>query len=98
MITENLEILHTVYKQENGKIYSEIIENEFIEEYLVVEVMVTNAFIHTETYFTNDLEESYDQHIIFSVEELNQIEDLRTIIENGRVIPHLNTLNIVEVA
>ena len=87
----NLEILHTVYKNENGYIYNEIVENEFIHEYLVIEFMVTNTFIHTETYFTNDLEESYDQHLIFNVEELNRVDDLKEIIENGIVIPNLNT-------
>ena len=87
----NTEILHTVYNQENEKIYNEILENEFMYEYLVIETLVTNSFIHTETYFTNDLEESYDQHIIFSVEELAQDPDLKEMIENGRVIPELNT-------
>ena len=88
---QNLDILNTVYKQENGKIYNEIIENEFIYEYLVIEYMVSNTWLHTETYFANDLEESYDQHIIFRVEELAQMTDLKEIIENGTIIPNLNT-------
>ncbi len=86
------EILHTVYDQENGSIYNEILENEFIKEFLVVEYFVTNAMIHTETYFTNDLSgEINDQSIIFYVEELAQDPDLKEMIENGRVIPELNT-------
>ncbi len=85
------EILHEVYKNENGNIYNEIIENEFIKEFLVVEYYVTNTMIVTECFFTNDLECYNDQSIIFYVEELAQDENLKEIIENGRTIPELNT-------
>jgi len=85
------EILHTVYDQENGSIYNEILENEFIKEFLVVEYCVTNTMIATECFFTNDLECYNDQSIIFSVEELAQDPDLKEMIENGRVILELNT-------
>ena len=75
-------ILHTVYEQENGSIYNEIVENEFIEEYLVVEYMAGNSWVHTDSYFTNDLDdERSDQSIIFSVEELAQIPNLKSIVE-----------------
>ena len=77
-----LEILHTVYEQENGSIYNEILRNEFIEEYLVVEFTAGNSWIHTDSYFTNDLdEERSDQSIIFNVEELAQTPHLKLIIE-----------------
>ena len=74
-------ILHTVYERENGSIYNEIIENEFTEEYLVVEYMAGNSWIYTDSYFTNDLDdERSDQSIIFSVEELAQIPNLKSIV------------------
>ena len=77
----NLDILHTVYEQENGYIYNEIVENEFIKEYLVIEYFVTNNSIVTECFFTNDLDVYNDQSIIFNVEELNNISNLKEIIE-----------------
>ena len=87
----NTEILHTVYENENGNIYNEIIENEFIKEFLVVEYYVTNTMIITECFFTNDLDVYNDQSIIFNVEELAQDTELKSMIENGRTIPNLNT-------
>ncbi len=88
------EILHTVYEYENGNIYNEIIENEFIKEFLIVEFTVTNTMIITNTFFTNDLteEEMSDQNVIFYVEELTQNPDLKSIIENGRVIGDLSSI------
>jgi len=77
-----LGILHTVYEQENGHIYHEILENEFIHEYLVIEFEAGNSWIYTESHFTNDLEnEISDQSVIFSVEELAQIPHLDKIVE-----------------
>ena len=50
--------------------------------YLVVEYMAGNSWIHTDSYFTNDLDdERSDQSIIFSVEELAQIPNLKSIVE-----------------
>ena len=94
----NLEILHTVHEQENAYIYNEILRNEFLYEYLVVEYFVTNTAIVTNSYFTNDLDhERSDQSIIFLVEELSQNSELKSIIDNGRVIPNISNI-IPEVA
>lgn len=82
----NMMILADVYTNENGRIYNEIIENEFIEAYLIVEYSVCNAGVITNSYFANDLpEEMADQSIIFDVEELANIEGLKNIIENSIV-------------
>ena len=77
------DILNRVYNNENGNIYNEIIKNEFIYEFLVVEYQVMNAGIITNTYFTNDLPDDIsDQSIIFYVEELSERTDLKKIIES----------------
>ena len=81
-MNDTLTILRDVYLNEDATIYNQIIENEFIYEYLIVEYWVMNAGVVTNTYFTNDLpDDMNDQVIIFNVEELNQVNDLKSIIE-----------------
>ncbi len=83
MTSNFLNILNDVYQTEDGTIYNQIINNEFIYEYLVIEYTICNAGVITNSFFTNDLEDqNYDDgSMILNVEELNQITDLKEIIE-----------------
>ncbi len=86
MTSNYLSILSDIYTTEDATIYNQIVANEFIYEYMVIEVSVCNAGIATNTFFTNDLiDDNYDDgSMIFNVEELNQIEDLKSIIEESK--------------
>ena len=78
----NLEILNTVYTTEDAYIYNKIINNEFINAYLIIEPFITNAGVITESYFCNDFPiDMADDAIIFDVENLTNTSNLKQTIE-----------------
>ena len=81
--TNYLNILRDVYQTENGYIYNEIVANEFTYEYLVIEPFITNAGVITNSYFTNDIDwdNLSEESMVLNVEELNQIDNLKSFIE-----------------
>lgn len=64
--------LSYVHWKENAFIYDEIIESEFIKEYILIEFSVFNAMVIYDITLTNDVEDSEysDQHRIYLVSEV----------------------------
>ncbi len=69
---EVLNLIEYIYINHDSRIYSDIIKNEFVNAYLVVEYAVFNAGITiTDWYFTEDIDDSLlEPFEIFNVEEL----------------------------
>ncbi len=69
-----LNLIEEIYTNHDSQIYSDIIKNEFINSFLVIEYAVFNAGIAiTNWVFTEDVEDNLEEPFeIFSVEELCQ--------------------------
>ncbi|MDX8384589.1 MAG: hypothetical protein R8M45_10945 [Ghiorsea sp.] len=79
-------ILNEVIEQHNAFLLAEIADNEFIQEFLVIECSVFNAglVIHSAD-FCNDLNEDIGEYTqVFRVEELNRdFKEIKNIINKG---------------
>jgi len=69
---EVLNLIEDIYINHDSQIYSDIIKNEFVNAFLVIEYAVFNAGVTiTDWSFTEDIDDSLlEPFEIFSVEEL----------------------------